>query len=134
MTEQAPLKQKQTATIPAQTIAATADQTVGQAPFAGTVTAVTLTPEAAVTGDNTNTRTFTLVNKGQSGAGTTVIATLALTTGVNLTAFDEKAFTLSVVADATDVAEGDVLAVVEAVAASGLAHSGGQVEVELSRA
>jgi hypothetical protein len=86
----APYVRRIQATIPAVTIAADADQTVGEAPFDGTVTGVSLTPEAAVTGNDTNYRTFTLVNKGASGAGTTVIATLALTNGVNLVAFDEE--------------------------------------------
>lgn len=133
MADKAPNVKTLEATIPAATIAADVDQTVTEAPFAGTVTGVKLVPEAAVTGDNTNTRTFTLVNKGQTGAGTTVIATLALTTGVNLVAFDEKAFTLSAVAGATTVAAGDVLAVVEVHAASGLAHSGGRVLIDIAR-
>ena len=95
---------------------------------------MSLTPEAAITGDNTNTRTLTLVNKGAAGTGTTVIGTLAFTTGNNGVAFDEKAFTLSVVDDATDVAEGDILAVVETVGGSGLANPGGLVQVEITRA
>lgn len=129
----APYVRRMQATIPAATIAADVDQTVGEAPFDGTVTGVSLTPEAAVTGDNTHYRTFTLVNKGQTGVGTTVIATLALTTGINLVAFDEKAFTLSVVAGATTVVAEDILAVVEVHTGNGLAHSGGQVEIEISR-
>lgn len=133
MTDKAPNVKTLEATIPAATIAADVDQTVTEAPFAGTVTGVKLVPEAAVTGDNTNTRTFTLVNKGQSGTGTTVIATLALTTGVNLAAFDEKAFTLSAVAGATTVAAGDVLAVVEVHGGSGLVHSGGRVLIDIAR-
>jgi hypothetical protein len=130
----APLVRRLQATIPAAAATADPDQTVGEAPFDGTVTGVALTPEAAVTGDNTNNRTFTLVNKGAAGTGTTVVATLALTTGVNLVAFDEKAFTLSAVAGATTVAAEDVLAVVETHAGTGLAHSGGLVEIEITRA
>lgn len=133
MSDSAPLTKTIEATIPAQTIAATADQSITEAPFDGIVTAVRLVPEAAVTGNNTNNRIFTLVNKGQAGAGTTVVATLALTTGVNLAAFDEKPFTLSVVAGATTVVAGDVLAVVEAVTASGLAHEGARVLIDISR-
>jgi hypothetical protein len=129
----APFVRRLQATIPAAAATADPDQTVGEAPFDGTVTGVSITPEAAATGDNTNNRTFTLVNKGASGAGTTAIATLALTTGINLVAFDEKAFTLSVVANATTVTAEDILAVVETHAGTGLAHSGGLVEVELSR-
>jgi hypothetical protein len=133
MSGAAPYTRRLQATIPALGAAVDGDQTVGEAPFDGTVTGVSLTPEAAVTGDNTNNRTFTLVNKGQSGVGTTVIATLALTTGVNLVAFDEKPFTMSVVAGATTVVAEDILAVVETHGGSGLSHSGGLIEIELSR-
>ena len=129
----APLINKVDATIPALGAAVAGDQVVGEAPFAGTVTAVTFTPEAAITGDSTNTRSLLLHNKGQAGSGSTVMATLAFTTGNNGVAFDEKAFTLSVVAGATTVAEGDILAVVETVGGSGLANPGGRVEVTLSR-
>jgi hypothetical protein len=109
------------------------DQVVAEAPFAGTVTAASFTPEAAITGDNTNTRTLTLRNTGQAGAGTTTVATLAFTTGNNGVAFDEKAFTLSGTPANLVVAEGDVLTVVETVAGSGLANPGGRVEVTFSR-
>jgi hypothetical protein len=134
MTDTAPFTRTIEATIPAATIAADVDQAITEAPFDATVTKVALVPEAAATGDNTNFRTFTLVNKGQAGAGTTVVATLALTTGVNLVAFDEKLFTLSVVAGATSVVAGDVLQVNEVHTASGLAHSGGRVIIEFTRA
>lgn len=135
MPDATPLVRRVEATIPAPAAASTnLDQAVSEAPFDATVSYVSLIPEAAVTGDNTNTRTFTLVNKGQAGAGTTVVATLALPTGVNLVAFDEKMFTLSVVAGATAVVSGDVLLVNEVVAGTGLAHSGGRVVVEFTRA
>lgn len=134
MADSAPLVRKLQATIPATAQGVTADQTVGEAPFAGTVTSVSFTPEAAITGDTTNSRTLTLVNKGAAGAGTTVVATLAFTTGVNGVAFDERAFTLSVVAGATTVVAGDVLAVVSTHVASGLADPGGLVQVEITRA
>lgn len=115
-------------------IAATDSFTLGAAPFTGKVTGVSFVPEAASTGDNTNTRTYTLVNKGQAGAGTTVIATLALTTGVNLVAFDAKAATLSATAADLVVAAGDVLAWVSTHAASGLVDPGGTVKVVGNRA
>lgn len=134
MPDSAPLTRTAEGTFPAATIAANQDTVITEAPFAGTVTKVAIVPEAAVTGDNTNTRTFTLVNKGQAGAGTTVVATLALTTGVNLVAFDEKLFTLSAVANATTVAAGDVLLLNEVVTASGLAHTGGRCIIEFTRA
>jgi hypothetical protein len=86
-----------------------------------------------MTGDNTNGRTLTIVNKGQSGAGSTVMATLAFTTGVNGVAFDEKAFTLSGTAANLNVVSGDVLAVVSTHTGTGIADPGGRVEVQLSR-
>lgn len=133
MADTAPLVSRLQATTPALAAGATGDQTVGEAPFAGAVTSVSYTPEANVTGDTTNTRTLTLVNKGADGNGTTVVATLALVTGVNLTDFNETALTLSEVADATDVAAGDVLAFVSTHAASGVADPGGLVQVEITR-
>ena len=126
----APLKTTLQTWIPGQTAATDSDQIVGRAPFNGTVTRVTLQPEAAVTGATATKRTFTLVNKGQAGAGTTAIAVLDLITGENLVAFDEKDFTLS---GNLVVADGDILAVVETHASTGTAHSGGQVTVEISR-
>lgn len=122
------------ATVPAVTIAATADQVVGEAQNAGRVTAVTYTPEASVTGAaSPNSRTFTLINKGQAGAGTAVVATLALTSGVDLTAFDEKAVTVTgTVADKT-LAAGDILVWVSTAVTGGggLVDPGGRVEVTI---
>lgn len=112
--------------------AVTDTQMVGAAPVAGTVTAVEIISNAAVTGDNTNTRTFTLTNKGQAGAGTTVVATLALTTGNDLVAADAKAFTLSATPANLVVAAGDVLQLAQTVGASGLAHSGGVLRVVIA--
>lgn len=134
MPDSAPLIRRVETTLPALGAGVAGDQSVDEAPFAATVSGVSLTPEAAITGDNTNTRTLTLVNKGQAGAGTTVVATLAFTTGVNGVAFDERAFTLSAVAGATTLVDGDILAVVETVAGTGLANPGGLVQVELTRA
>jgi hypothetical protein len=133
MPDSAPLVRKLTTTLPALTAGTAGDQTLGEAPYAGTVSDVSFTPEAAITGDNTNKRTFTLVNKGQAGSGSTVIATLDFVTGVNGVAFDEKQFTLSGTAANLVVASGDILAVVEAVAGTGLANPGGLVQVEITR-
>ena len=115
------------------TIAADDSFTLEPARFTGKITSVAFVPEAASTGDNTNYRTYTLVNKGASGAGTTVIATLALTTGVNLVAFDEKAATLSATAADLLVTAGDILAWVSTHTASGLVDPGGAVVVKGNR-
>ena len=133
MTDTAPLTKTLEATIPAAAATAEPDQTITEAPFAGTLTKAAIVPEAAATGDATNNRTFTVVNKGQDGSGTTVMATLALAAGVNLVAFDEKVFTLSVVANATTVAAGDDIVVAEVHGGTGLAHSGGRVILEFTR-
>jgi predicted metal-binding membrane protein len=121
------------ATVPSQTILATGDQVVGEVEKAGVVTSVSYTPEAAITGANSPaSRTYTLVNKGAAGAGTAVVATLAMTSGVNGVAFDELAATVtSTLADKT-VAAGDILAWVStAVGGTGLVDPGGNVRVEI---
>ena len=122
----------QVATIPGQTAGTDADQVVAVAPFAGVVSAVSLIPEAAVSGATATKRTFTLTNKGQAGAGSTSVAVLDLITGNNLVAFDEKAFTLSATAANLVVAKGDVLVLVETHASTGTAHSGGMVKVDIT--
>ena len=131
----APLVRKVEANVPAVTILATTVTQIGESPVDGSVTGVSYTPNANITGaDSPASRTCTLINKGQDGNGTTVVATLALTLGVNLTDFNETAATLSVVADATDVAEGDILAWSSAaVGGTGLVDPGGLVQVEISR-
>ena len=117
--------------IPAAGAAATQDTIVGEAPFDGTVTAASILPEAAVTGATATARTFTLLNKGLAGIGTTSLATLVLITGNDMVAFDEKDMVLSVVANALNVAKGDVIVLAETVAGGGTAHTGGKVKVEI---
>lgn len=137
MADTAPLTKEISATIPAQgTANAAQDQVIGEAPFAGTVSSVVIVPEAALTANATNFRTFRVINKGQAGAGTTVVASFATDTPTtdDLAAFDEKAVPLSGVAGATTVAAGDVLVADETVAASGVAHSGYKVVVQITRA
>lgn len=129
----APVTERINANIPATAQAATASEVVAESHVAGVVSAASYTPEANITGDNTNTRTLTLVNKGQSGSGTTVVGTIAFTSGNNGVAFDEKAFVLSSTPADLVVAQGDILAFVSTHSASGLADPGGRVEVEITR-
>lgn len=123
-------------TVPALTILQTADQTIGEAPKAGRVTSVSYTPEAAITGAaSPASRTFTVVNKGQDGLGSTNIATLAMVSGVDGVAFDEKAITLNATAANLVVAAGDILVWVStAVGGTGLVDPGGKVQVEIGSA
>lgn len=122
-------------TVPAAGAAVAQDQAVGEAPFAGSVTAAKIVPEANLTANATNYRTFQVVNKGADGNGTTVVATFATDTVTtdDLADFDEHSLTLSAVAGATTVAAGDVLAVVETVAGTGVAHSGYRAIIEITR-
>lgn len=136
MPDSAPLVRKLEASVPAQGTAGSAqDLVVGEAPFAGTVTGVSVTPEANVTANATNYRTFRLINKGQAGAGATVVASLATDTPTtdDLVAFDEKTITLSGTPANLTVAEGDTLVADETTAGTGVAHQGYKIQVEISR-
>ncbi len=133
MTDQAPYILK--LNIPTEGAATAVDDTVmlGESPYAGTVTEVTYTPDTGITGANTNTRRLALINKGQSGAGTTVVAELQFDSGVNSTTGDEKNITLSVVAGATTLVAGDILAWFSDAVGTGIADAGGLVQVSISR-
>lgn len=109
----------------AATILLTVNQCICRAPATGAISSVTIVPNAAFTGADTNTRKFELINKGQAGAGTTVVATLSLTAGKNLVAFDEKTIPLSAVAGALNVVEGDILVLVSSAVGTGIADTGG---------
>lgn len=117
-------------------VTAAADLTtiVGEAPFAGTVTAITYAPNANLTGANTESRTLSVTNKGTDGNGTTSVASKAFTSGVNALDYDETAITLSGTAANLVVAEGDILAFVSThVGSTGLADPGGRVAIEITR-
>jgi hypothetical protein len=120
--------------VPAVSTAGNDDDTVlGQAPFACTVTSVQYVPEAAITGADTNSRTVSLVNKGQAGSGTTTVASLALTNGVNASANDEKTITLSGTAANLVLAAGDTLQWRSIHVGTGITDPGGVVRVTISR-
>jgi hypothetical protein len=120
--------------VPAVSTAGNTDDTVlGQAPFDATVTAVQYVPEAAITGAATNHRRFDLVNKGQAGSGSTVVATLAMDNGVNATANDERTISLSGTAANLIVAAGDTLQWRSVAVGTGIADPGGVVRVTLAR-
>ncbi len=126
-----PLRNAQQATVPAAAAATVQDQVVGEAPFLGTITEVTFAPEANIVGRATDFRTYRLINRGLTGAGTTVVASLAFNAAtVTATAFDERVIPL---VGNNAVAEGDVLVWDEVVAGVGLVSPGGQVQVTYSR-
>jgi hypothetical protein len=129
----APQQRRISARIGAQGAAVVSSEAIGDAPEDGTVAGASIVFDAAVVGNTANTRTLNLVNRGQDGTGGTVVATLALITGTNPAAMDEVAFVLSAVAGALNVNAGDVLAVQETVAGTGLANPGGEVKITLNR-
>lgn len=71
---------------------------VAEAPFGGRCPGRRSRRRRRLLGTIQILRTLTLTNKGQAGVGTTVVGTLAFTTGNNGVAFDEKPLVLSVVA------------------------------------
>jgi hypothetical protein len=120
--------------VPAVSTANASDDTViGQAPFDCTVTSVEYVPEAAITGAATNHRAFSLVNKGQAGSGSTTVATLAFDSGVNATANNERAITLSGTAANLDLSAGDTLQWMSVAVGTGITDPGGVVRVTISR-
>lgn len=130
----APFVQVIEANVPAVSTAGNDDDTIlGQAPFACTVTSVQYVPEAAITGAATNNRTVSLVNKGQAGSGTTTVASLTFDNGINATANDEKAITLSGTAANLVLAAGDTLLWRSIHVLTGIADPGGVVRVTISR-
>jgi hypothetical protein len=134
MADTAPLQRTIEADVPAVSTAGNDDDSViAQAPFDCTVTAVQYVPEAAITGANTNTRSITLFNKGQAGAGTTTVATLQFDSGVNAAANDEKTVTLSGTAANLDLAAGDTLLWRSLHIGTGQADPGGLVRVTVTR-
>lgn len=134
MTDKAPFVARMQENVPGQATAGT-DTTiiVREAPFAGTVTECTYTPNADITGVNTNTRRVALINRGQAGAGTTIVAELQFNAGVNATAGDEKTITLSATPANLVVADGDIFAWFSDAVGTGIADPGGLVEILLSR-
>jgi hypothetical protein len=134
MADTAPYVRVIEADVPSVSTAGNDDDTViAQAPFACTVTSVVYVPEAAITGADTNSRTVSLVNKGAAGSGTTTVASLALTSGVNATANDEKTITLSGTAANLVLAEGDTLQWRSIHVGTGITDPGGLVRVTVSR-
>lgn len=97
-----------------------------------TIVSVTYIPQATITGAATNNRTISVINKGQTGVGTTVPASLNFANGTNATGFDEKALTNSATAADLDAVAGDVLAFSSLHVGTGIADPGGVVVVTYS--
>lgn len=130
----APLKRTLQTNVAAVAAASDLETKVGEAPFAGSVTAVSYTPAASITGANTESRTLQLFNRGTDGSGTVKVAELAMVSGVNAAADDERTVTVITAANADDFVEGDILEWKSLhVGSTGLADPGGLVQCEVSR-
>lgn len=134
MPDSTPLVRRYTRSVPAAIAGADSEVNVVDVEIAGSVSSVTYAPDTVLTGANTDSRTIVLVNKGQSGAGTTIVATKAFVSGVNAAADDETAITLSATAANLVVAVGDILAWQSThVGSTGLADPGGLAVIEITR-
>lgn len=121
----------QPCSVPAEATAGNADSFVlFRADRAIKVTAVYWTPNAAVTGANTNNFALGVVNKGAAGSGTTAVTTVkTYASGTNSAANVAETFTLSSTAADLNLAAGDVLALARTVNGTGLASPAGVVNV-----
>lgn len=81
-----------------------------RAPDAVKITKIEIVPQAAVTGNDSNTKYLNVLDGGAAGTGTTEVANLDLATGVNLVALDGKNIPLNATyASGCVMAEGDTL-------------------------
>lgn len=116
------------------TIAADLETSICRAPFAGVLIGAFYTARAAVAGAaSPNSRTWTVFNRGQAGAGVAAMATLpCIDAGSSCVALAAKPLNLGTVALRT-FAEGDVLSWNSAAVtgAGGLVDPGGMVELVL---
>lgn len=122
------------ADVPAMYAQDAADQVVilGRVIKTGTIASVELVPNWTLAGTATNFRTYSLINKGPTGAGNTTIATFAGSSGNDLTKFVAKAITVTAANAA--VAVGDVLAWVTTATAGGAPDPGGKLIAQIAAA
>lgn len=133
MSKQVPLKRTLVALIVALETNVDGSTILGECPFTGVVTGVGFIPNAAMTGQDTNTRRLAITNRGSAGAGVTEAAFLQFNAGVNAVAFDKKAITLHETVANRNVTAGDVLTVDSTTPGTGLADPGGLIIVEITR-
>lgn len=104
---------------------------VGRVQRPGVVNSVEYVPSWSISGANTNSRTYALINKRTDGTGTTTVATLLLTSGNNLTKGAAK--TAVITAANAVVVVGDVLSWESIHVGNGLSDTGGLVIVQQSQ-
>jgi hypothetical protein len=100
---------------------------------AGVVSAVNYTPVATITGAATNNRTLNLINKGPTGALSTVVATLNYANAVNTNAWNTQAIALSGTPANLVVAAGDILQWQSLHVGTGITDPGGEAQIVVTR-
>lgn len=128
----APLTRVVSVDTPAAATTITQTLVAGRVPFAGTVTEVIFIPHDAFAAISTHTRSYTLRNRGQTGAATVAVAALTLNS-VAMSANVPVSLTLSATTANLVVASGDVLDWDSAAVSSGAADPGGMVMIKFSR-
>lgn len=109
-----------------------ANSVVAIVPRDGQVTAASIVFDGAIDGDDTNSRTFQLINKGAAGAGTAVIAELTFPNANNAAAYVPEAMTVDTdPASTNDVTAGDILVLAETTPGTGVANPGGLILVTI---
>lgn len=105
---------------------ATEEQTIFVAPHKCVVEEVGITPDAAVTGNDTNRKNLNVIDKGSAGTGTTEIGNVDLGTGTNLVAKDR---TTLLTGGSTEMEKGDVLSLQIEQVGTGVAIPRSRVDV-----
>lgn len=105
---------------------ATATHSLFRAPFDLDILAARFVADAAMTGDNTNSKIVELRNEGTDGTGAVAVAAAdTFGTGDNLVAQSPRAFTLSATAADLELDAGEVLSAVITELAAGIAWPAG---------
>lgn len=107
---------------------------IGIAPYAGEITAAQVVPADDITGAATNNRRVRVINRGQDGNGTTVVATVQFTNGTDADGFAPCGLALATSPEDRLVQEGDVLAWESAAVGTGITDPGGLAHVVVARA
>ena len=129
----APRQQEITFRNPALALGTSATYMVEETEENGQILRASYTPDANITGVATNNRVIRVINRGQSGAGTAVMAELTFAAGVNGVAGDERDIPLSGTPANLECDAGDIIAVQSAINGTGLADPGGLVQITLER-
>lgn len=130
-----PLTRKYGATMAPVTTVGNDDTTIFDPAFeAETVTLVQYIPKGTQAGANSNSRTLNLYNRGATdGTATTLIATLALVSGVNLTDNVPTTITLSATPGNLLLLAGQVMEAQSLHIGTGIADPGGRWVVTTTR-